>query len=143
MSDASRWGIFWMMHWEKSLSFVCSSSIEVFSDVIHSLMVVMHAEKNVVAKSDEPTGCLMRRKPVVSLTGILGAELSVGCGPVENWVIVLEKDVANVGFGCMSSGKAVEPLQEVRICVFEGLTKLPSLAPQDLRIWNKYSKSGR
>ncbi len=132
-----------MMHWEKSLSFVCWSSIEVFSDVIHSLMLVMGAEKNVAAKSDEPTGCPRRWNPVVSLTGILGAELSVGCGPVENWVIVLESDVANVGFCCMSSGKVDEPLQEVRICVFEGLTKHPSLAPQDLRVWHKKSKSGR
>ncbi len=130
MLDASRWGIFWMMHWEKSLSFVCWSSIEVFSDVIHSLLLVMRAEKNVAAKSDEPTGCPRRQKPVVSSTGILGAELSVGCGPVENWAIVLERDVANVGFCCMSSGKADEPLQEVRIHIFEGLTKHPSLAPR-------------
>jgi hypothetical protein len=133
-----------MMHWEKSLSFVCWSSIEVFGDVIHSLMLVMHAKKNVVAKSDEPTGCPRRWNPVVSLTGILGvAELSVWCGPVENWAIVLERDVANVGFCFMCSGKADKPLQEVRICVFEGLTKHPSLAPWDLRVWHKNSKSGR
>jgi hypothetical protein len=134
MSDANRWGIFWMMHWEKSLSFVCWSSIEVFSDVMHSLMLIMRAEKNVTAKTDEPTGCPRRRKPVVSSIGILGAELSVGCGLVNNWAIVLERDVANVGFCCMSSGKADEPLQEVRICVFQGLTKHPSLAPRYLRV---------
>ncbi len=55
-----------MMHWEKSLSFVCWSSIEVFGDVIHSLMLVMRAEKNVAAKSDELMGCPRRWKPVVS-----------------------------------------------------------------------------
>ncbi len=44
---------------------------------------------------------------------------------MKNWAIVLERDVANVGFCCMSNGKVDEPLQEVRIRVFEGLTSIP------------------
>ncbi len=51
--------------------------------------------------------------------------------------------MANVWFCCMSSGKVDEPLQEVRIRVFEVWTKHPSLALRDLRVWHKYSKSGR
>ena len=45
----------------------------------------------------EPTGWPRSRKPVVSSTGRGGADLSVGCGRVENSAIVVEIEVARVG----------------------------------------------
>ncbi len=47
-------------------------------------------------KEAEPTGWPRSRKPLVSSTGRGGADLSVGCGRVENSAIVAEIEVARV-----------------------------------------------
>jgi len=71
--------------------------MEVVWDDIFSFTFTMQEEKKVVAKEAEPTGWQRSRKPVVSSTGRGGADLSVGCGPVENLAIVAEIEVARVG----------------------------------------------
>ncbi len=86
-----------MMHWENRRSWVCSSVMEVVRDDIFSFTFAMQDEKKVVAKEAEPTGWPSSRNPVVSLTGRGGADLSVGCGRVENLAIVAEIEVARVG----------------------------------------------
>ena len=68
--------------------------MEVVSDEVLTFMVKMQEEKNEVAKDVEPTGWPRRRKPVVSLTGRDGADLSVGCGHVANSAVVIVIDVA-------------------------------------------------
>ena len=97
MSDESRCGSFCMRHWENRRSCVCSSVMEVVSDDIFSFTFEMQEEKKVVAKEAEPTGWPRSRKPVVSSTGRGRADLSVGCGRVENSAIVAVIEVARVG----------------------------------------------
>ena len=97
MSDARRCGSFCMRHWENRRSWVCSSVMEVVRDDIFSFTFVMQEEKKVVAKEAEPTGWPRSRNPVVSSTGRGGADLSVGCGRVENSAIVAEIEVGRVG----------------------------------------------
>jgi len=105
--------------------------MEVVSFAMLSFTFETHEEKKVVAKEEEadPTGCPRRRKPVVSSTGRGGADLSVGCGRVENSAIVVEIDVARVGLTVRRRGSVDVPLQEVSILVLEGLTKHPREAP--------------
>ena len=86
-----------MRHWENRRSWVCSSVMEVVRDDIFSFTFEMQEEKKVVAKEGEPTGGPRSWKPVVSLTGRGGADLSVGCGRVENSAIVADIEVARVG----------------------------------------------
>jgi hypothetical protein len=71
--------------------------MEMLRDDIFSFTFEMQEEKKEVAKEAEPTGWPRSRKPVVSLTGRGGADLSVGCGQVENSAIVAEIEVARVG----------------------------------------------
>ncbi len=97
MSDARRCGSFCMRHCENRQGWVCSLVMEVVRDDIFSFTFKMQEEKKVVAKETEPTGWPRSRKPMVSLTGRGGADLSVGCGRVENLAIVAEIEVARVG----------------------------------------------
>jgi len=97
MSDARRCGSFCMRHWENRRSWVCSSVMELVRDDMFSFTFAMQDEKKVVAKEAEPTGWPRSRNPVVSSTGRGGADLSVGCGRVENSAIVAEIEVARVG----------------------------------------------
>ena len=55
MSDDRRCGRCWRRHWEKSLSFVCSSVMEVDREA-RSLMVMTREKSNSVANVGEPTG---------------------------------------------------------------------------------------
>jgi hypothetical protein len=132
-----------MRHCEKRRSWVCSSVMEVVSDEMLACTVEMQEEKKVVAKEAEPTGWPRRRKPVVSSTGIGGADLSVGCGRVENSAMVVEIDVARTGFIVWRRGNVEDPLQEVSIRVFEGLMKQPREEPSVLRVVQRKGKSGR
>ena len=129
MSEARRCGNFCRRHCEKRRSWVCSSVMEVVSFAMLSFTFETHEEKKVVAKEADPTGCPRRQKPVVSLTGRGGADLSVGCGRVENSAIVVEIDVARVGLTVRRRGSVDVPLQEVSILVLEGLMKHPREAP--------------
>jgi hypothetical protein len=56
MSDDRRCGRRWRRHWEKSLSFVCSSVMEVNRERRLSLTASTREERNVVANVSEPTG---------------------------------------------------------------------------------------
>ena len=66
ISDDRRCGRRWSRHWEKSLSFVCSSVMEVDREVRLSLTAATREERNSFANVVEPTGWPRRRKPVVS-----------------------------------------------------------------------------
>jgi hypothetical protein len=72
ISDDRRCGRHWSRHWEKSLSFVCSSVMEVDREVRLSLTAATQEERNSFANVVEPTGWPSRRKPVVSSTGSEG-----------------------------------------------------------------------
>ena len=52
------------------------------------LTVVGQVSKNLRAKCAEPTGWPRRRKPLVSLIGMGGLVMLVGCGVVENVAMV-------------------------------------------------------
>jgi hypothetical protein len=132
-----------MRHCEKRRSWVCSSVMEAVRDEMFSFTVATQEEKKVVANEAEPTGWPSRRKPVVSSTGRGGADLSVGCGRVENSAIVEEIDVARAGLVVWRRGNVEEPLHEVSIRVFEGLTKQPREEPSLLRVAQRKGKSGR
>ncbi len=97
ISDARRCGSFCMRHWENRRSWICSSVMDVVRDDTFSFTFEMQEVKKLVAKEAEPTGWPRSRKPVVSSTGRGGADSSVGCGGVENSVIVVEIEVARVG----------------------------------------------
>ncbi len=56
ISDDRRCGRRWSRHWEKSLSFVCSSVMEVDREVRLSLTAATREEKNSFANVVEPTG---------------------------------------------------------------------------------------
>ena len=56
MSDDRRCGRHWRRHWEKSLSFVCSSVMEVDREARLPLMVMTREKSNSVANVGEPTG---------------------------------------------------------------------------------------
>ena len=56
MSDDRRCGRRWRRHWEKSLSFVCSSVMEVDREARLPLMVMTREKSNSVANVGEPTG---------------------------------------------------------------------------------------
>ena len=86
-----------MRHCEIRPSWFCSSVMEVVRDDIFSFTFEMQEEKKVVAKEAELTGWPRSWKPVVSSTGRGGADLSVGCGRVENSAIVAEIEVVRVG----------------------------------------------
>ena len=132
-----------MRHWEKRRSWVCSSVMEAVRDEMLVFTVETQEEKKVVAKEAEPTGCPRRRKPVVSSTGRGGADLSVGCGRVENSAMVAEMDVARAGLIVWRRGNVEDPSQEVSIRVLEGLTKQPREEPSVLRVVQRKGKSGR
>jgi hypothetical protein len=104
ISDDRRCGRLWSRHWEKSLSFVFSSVMEVDREVRLSLTAVTREERNSFANVVEPTGWPSRRKPVVSSTGSAGADLLVGWGFVENSSIVFMMDCAKVG--CVEEGES-------------------------------------
>jgi hypothetical protein len=72
ISDDRRCGRHWSRHWEKSLSFVCSSVMEVDREVRLSLTAATQEERDSFANVVEPTGWPSRRKPVVSSTGSEG-----------------------------------------------------------------------
>jgi len=57
ISDDKRCGRRWRRHWEKSLSFVCSSVMEVEREIRLSLTLtaMTREEKNSVANVGEPT----------------------------------------------------------------------------------------
>ena len=55
-SDDRRCGRRWRRHWKKSLSFVCSSVMEVNRERRLSLTALTREERNVVANVVEPTG---------------------------------------------------------------------------------------
>ncbi len=97
MSDMRRWGSFCRRHCEKSRSLVCSSVMEFDMETRYSLTLLTCEVKNSVAKPGDPTGWPRSRKPVVSLTGMAGADLLVGCGRVENSAMVVEIAVVKVG----------------------------------------------
>ena len=59
---------------------------------MHFFTTEVYLVKNLLANVAEPTGCLRRRNPWVSLTGIAGAVVSVGWGVVENVATVLAID---------------------------------------------------
>ena len=86
-----------MRHCQNRWSRVCSLVMEVVRDDIFSFTFKMQEEKKVVVKEADPTGWPRSRKPVVCSAGRGGADLLVGCGRVENLVIVAEIDVARVG----------------------------------------------
>ncbi len=86
-----------MRHWENRRSWVGSLVMEVVGNDILSFTSEMGGGKKVVTKEAEPTGWPGSQKPVVSSTGRGGADLSVGCGRVENLAIVAEIEVARVG----------------------------------------------
>ena len=123
-----------MRHCEKRRSWVCSSVMEVVSDEMLVFTVETQEEKKEVAKEAEPTGWPRRRKPVVSSTGRGGADLSVGCGRVENSAMVAEMDVARARLIVWRRGNVEDPSQEVSIRVLEGLTKQPREDPSVLRV---------
>ena len=104
-----------MRHCEKRRNWVCSLVMEVVSIEMLSFTLETQEEKKVVAKEADPTGWPMSRKPVVSSTGRGGADLSVGCGRVENSAIVEEIDVARAGLVVWRRGNVEEPLHEVSI----------------------------
>ncbi len=99
--------------------------------------------KKVVANAAEPTGCPRRRKPKVSSTGTAGSDLSVGLGVVKKEVIVSVKEDARVGSWADRQGKMEELSQEVRMRVFDGLTKQSILAQQELSLLQRNSRLGR
>ena len=143
ISDDRRCGRRWSRHWEKSLSFVCSSVMEVDREVRLSLTAATREERNSFANVVEPTGWPRRRKPVVSSTGSAGADLLVGWGFVENSAIVFVMDYAKVGLVVWMRGREDVPLHEVRIRVFDGLTKHPRDAPMFLSVLHRKGRSGR
>jgi len=135
--DDRRCGRRWSRHWEKRLSFVCSSVMEVDREVRLSLTAATQEEKNSFANVVEPTGWPSRRKPVVSLTGSAGADLLVGWGFVE------VMDCTKVGFVVWREGRVDMPLHEVRIRVFDGLTKHPRDAPVLSSVLHRKGRSER
>ena len=115
--------------------------MEVHREVRLSLTAATQEERNSFANVVEPTGWPSRRKPVVSSTGSAGADLLVGWGFVENSVIVFVMDCAKVGFVVWRRGRVEVLLHDVRICVFDGLTKHPRDAPMLLSVL--HSRKGR
>jgi len=108
--DDRRCGRRWSRHWEKSLSFVCLSVMEVNREVRLSLTATTREERNSFANVVELTGWPCRRKPVVSSTGSAGADLLVEWGFVENSAIVFVMDCAKVGFVVGREGRVEVPL---------------------------------
>ncbi len=103
----------------------------------------MNFVENLLANVAEPTGCLRRRKPWVSSTGIAGLVVSVGWGVVENVAIVLAIDRPSLGLEAEVRGSEDVPLQEVRNLVFDVLTKQLRAALLVLSVLQKNSRSGR
>ncbi len=115
MSDERRCGIFWMMRWEKSRSFVCWPEMELLREMMHFFTTEMHLVKNWLANVAEPTGFPRRRNPWVSSTGMAGAVVSAGWGVVKNVAFVLAIDRPSSGLEAEMRGTGDVPLQEVRI----------------------------
>ena len=67
----------------------------------------------------------------------------VGWGSVENSAIVFVMDCAKVGFVVWREGRVEVPLHEVRIRVFDGLTKHPRNAPVLLSVLHRKGRSER
>ncbi len=57
----------------------------------------MRLWKNLDANVADPTGCPRSLKPVVSSTGISGADLLVVCGVVENNAMEVDSDCSKRG----------------------------------------------
>ena len=143
MSEESKCGIFWMMHCENSLSFVWSSSIELWIDSMFDSTVVRHVVKNSRAKDADPTGCPRSRNPERSSTGVGGSEADDGCGSAENRAIVSMTSVASCRLRCRSVGRGEFPLHEVSIRVLNGLMKHPTWSPFRLSVSHRNWRSGR
>ncbi len=69
--------------------------------------------------------------------------VSVGGGVVKNVAIVLTIDRPSLGLEAEMRGSGDMPLQEVRILVFDVLTKQPRTAPLDLSVLQKNLRPGR
>jgi hypothetical protein len=110
---------------------------------MHYFTTEMHFVKNLLANVAEPTGCPRRRKPWVSLTEIAGAVVSVGWGVVKNVAIVLAIHRPNLELEAEMRGSGDVQLVEVRILVFDVLTKQLRAAPLCLTVLQKNWRSGR
>ena len=97
MSAERRCVNFCKMHWEKRRRRVCWSEILSSREDIFFLTSSMHLLKNSDANVADPMGWPRSLKPVVSSTGISGADLSVGCGVVENDAMEVDSDCAKRG----------------------------------------------
>ena len=80
---------------------------------------------------------------MVSSTGRVGADLLVGWGCVENSAIVFMMDCAKVGLVVWRWGIVEVPLHEVRMRVFDGLTKHLRDAPMFLSVLYRKGRSER
>ncbi len=80
---------------------------------------------------------------MVSSTGRDGADLLVGWGSVENSAIVFMMDCAKVGLVVWRRGRVEVPLHEVRMHVFDELTKHPRDAPMFLSVLHRKGRSER
>jgi len=79
----------------------------------------------------------------VSSIGSVGADLPEGWGCFENSTIVSRMDCANMGLVVSRRGGVDEvPLHEVRIQVFDGLTKHNRDAPMVLSVLHRKGRSG-
>ncbi len=128
---------------EKRQSFACWSKMESLREMMHFFTTEMHLVKNSLANVAELKGCLQRRKPWVSSTGIACTVVSVGWGVVKNVATVLAIDRPSSGLEAEMRGSGDVPLQEVRILVFVVLTKQPRATPSVLSVLQKNSRSGR
>ena len=122
---------------------VCRSEILSVMEEMARLTSVIREEKNEVAKEADPTGWPSRRKPDVSSIGMAGRDFSVGWGEVEKVAMAVAREEASVGLWDERRGRMEEPSQDVRMRVFEGLTKHPIRAPRELSLLQRNSRSGR
>ena len=79
----------------------------------------------------------------MSSTGRDGADLLVEWGCVENSAIVFMMDCAKVGLVVWRRGIVEVPLHEVRMRVFDGLTKHLRDAPMFLSVLYRKGRSER
>ena len=79
----------------------------------------------------------------MSSTGRDGADLLVEWGCVENSAIVFMMDCAKVGLVVWRWGIVEVPLHEVRMRVFDGLTKHLRDAPMFLSVLHRKGRSER
>ena len=80
-----------------------------------------------------------RRNPSVSSTGRGGPLASMLLGFVEYCAIVVEMEAASEGLRVEMVGRGERPEVDVRILVFMGLTKPPSLDPSVVNLSQRNS----